>query len=494
MTAIVSRLRSRFSQLSIQRKLLAIVLATTFVALGLAVGLQTAFDYVAFRDRLSRDLTRLAESTALISEASLVFDDPAEATGILQTLRAQPQIVRAAIWRNGELFAHYGDPTKTLEEVRPDGTYADSDFLTVFRTIRRGDEVLGVLQVQSDWRDLSDRARASILAAVVTLSIALLVTVLLISRLQGLISRPILSLAKVANSVRKNRDYSVRATKESGDELAELVEGFNEMLAEIQLRDEEVTSARKEAEQANQRKSHFLANMSHELRTPLNAIVGYAELLTEDAAEEGRDKVVNDLARIRSAGTHLVALINDVLDLSKIEAGKLELTLESFKVLPLLKDVGSVLSPLLENNRNEFTLRAGDDLGTIYADARHLRQVLFNLLTNAAKFTKNGTVDLNAERVDDGASSLLRIRVTDTGIGMTEEELGKLFQAFTQAGPSTGRKYGGTGLGLSLSRALARLMGGDITVVSEKGVGSTFTLELPLRTTAVSHGERTFNI
>jgi signal transduction histidine kinase len=303
-----------------------------------------------------------------------------------------------------------------------------------------------------------------------------------------------LRLANVTNSVRKNRDYSIRATKESGDELAQLVEGFNEMLTEIQLRDEEVTSARKDAEQANQRKSHFLANMSHELRTPLNAVIGYAELLTEDAAKEGRDQVVTDLARIHSGGTHLLALINDVLDLSKIEAGKLELTLETFNILPLLDDVVSVFLPLLARNQNEFTVRTGEDLGTICADARHVRQVLFNLLSNAAKFTENGKVDLNAEHVDDGGRSLLRIRVTDTGIGMTEKEVGNLFQAFTQAGPSTARKYGGTGLGLALSRELARHMGGDITVVSEQGVGSSFTLDLPLRTAAVSRGERTFNI
>jgi signal transduction histidine kinase len=493
-TAIASRFSSVFRQLSIQRKLLAIVLATTFVALGLAVGLLSAFDYYSFQARMSRDLVRLAESTALISEASVVFDDATEAASILETLRAQPHVASATIWKDGELFARYGDSTETLEELRPDGPYSDNYFLTVFHTIRRDGKVLGVLQVQSDWGELRDRVRALILTGVATLLITLLVTALLTSRLQRFITGPILRLANVTNSVRKNRDYSIRATKESGDELAQLVEGFNEMLTEIQLRDEEVTSARKDAEQANQRKSHFLANMSHELRTPLNAVIGYAELLTEDAAKEGRDQVVTDLARIHSGGTHLLALINDVLDLSKIEAGKLELTLETFNILPLLDDVVSVFLPLLARNQNEFTVRTGEDLGTICADARHVRQVLFNLLSNAAKFTENGKVDLNAEHVDDGGRSLLRIRVTDTGIGMTEKEVGNLFQAFTQAGPSTARKYGGTGLGLALSRELARHMGGDITVVSEQGVGSRFTLDLPLRTAAVSRGETTFNI
>lgn len=490
MRAIAEGFSSVFNQLSIRRKLLVIVLATTFVALGLAVGLLSAFDYVSFQTRMSRDLVRLAESTALISEASVVFDDRTEATAILETLSAQPQVVRATIWARGEVLAHYGELIDGPGAIRPDGPYFDGDFLTVYHTIRRDGEVLGVLRIQSDWGDLRDRVRALTLAGLGTLMVTLLVTFLLTSRLQRYISGPILRLAGVTNSVRVNRDYSVRATKESDDELAQLVDGLNEMLAEIQVRDEEVTSARKDAEQANQRKSHFLANVSHELRTPLNAIVGYAELLSEDAAEEGRVQVVADLNRIHSAGMHLLSMISDLLDLSKIEAGKLDLTLEAFRVSPLLEEVVSVCSPLLLKNQNEFTVGPAADLGTIYADARFVRQILFNLLSNAAKFTKNGTVALNAERMEDGARSCLRVSVTDTGIGMSENELGELFQAFTQVGESSSGKYGGTGLGLALSRELARRMGGDISVESEPGAGSTFTLVLPLRSAEPNLGER----
>lgn len=479
-----------FDQLSIRRKLLAIVSATTFVALGLAVGLLSVFDYVSFQTRMSRDLVRLAESTALISEASVVFDDRIEAASILETLSAQPHVVRAMIWAGGEVFARYGDPIEGPGEIRPDGPYDDGDFLTVYHTIRRDGEVLGVLQVQSDWRDLRDRVRALTLAGLGTLLVTLLVAMLLTTRLQRYISGPILRLAGVTNAVRVKRDYSVRATKESGDELAQLVEGLNEMLAEIQIRDEELTSAREIAEQANQRKSRFLANVSHELRTPLHAIVGYAELLSEDAAKEGQDEVVADLERIHSAGMHLLTLINDLLDLSRIEAGRLDLTLETFRVSPLLEEVVSICSPLLAKNENEFTVGPGADLGTIYADTRCVRQILFNLLSNAAKFTKNGTVALNAERIEDGLSSCLRVSVTDTGIGMSEKELGELFQNFTQVGEAASGKYGGTGLGLALSRELARLLGGDISVESEPGAGSTFMLVLPLRTAEANPGER----
>ena len=341
-------------------------------------------------------------------------------------------------------------------------------------------DVLGVLAIQSDLVELNERLRRFGQFVVVILLGALVLTVLVTSQLQRVISGPILNLASVANSVREERDYSLRATKETSDELGQLVDGFNEMLAEIQIRDAEVTVAKEEAEQANQTKSQFLANMSHELRTPLNAIIGYSEMLTEDALDDGREETVRDLERIRSAGKHLLTLINDVLDLSKIEAGKLALVLEDFEVAPMLEDVVSTVSPLVDKNQNELVVRQDGNLGMIRADITRVRQILFNLLSNASKFTEQGTVSLDAQRVGDASPAYVSLQVTDTGIGMTEEQVDNLFQAFTQADASTSRKYGGTGLGLVISRRLARAMGGDVRVESESGGGSTFTLDLPV--------------
>ncbi|MDH4207903.1 MAG: response regulator, partial [Anaerolineae bacterium] len=237
--------------------------------------------------------------------------------------------------------------------------------------------------------------------------------------------------------------------------------------------------AREAAEAASRAKSTFLANMSHELRTPLNAIIGYSEMLAEDFQDEGLEDFVPDLQKIRAAGRHLLSLINDVLDLSKIEAGKMELYLETFEVSRLVDDVVSTAQPLLEKNANTLGVRCADDLGTMHADLTKVRQSLFNLLSNAGKFTEQGTITLDVARETVDGADWVTFRVSDTGIGMTPEQVEKLFQAFSQAEASTARKYGGTGLGLAITRRFCQMMGGDITLESELGVGSTFTIRLP---------------
>jgi GAF domain-containing protein/DNA-binding response OmpR family regulator/anti-sigma regulatory factor (Ser/Thr protein kinase) len=234
-----------------------------------------------------------------------------------------------------------------------------------------------------------------------------------------------------------------------------------------------------EAEVASRHKSEFLANMSHELRTPLNAIIGYSEMLEEEAEEQGAEAFVPDLKKIHGAGKHLLELINAVLDLSKIEAGKMELYLESFTVPDMVRDITAVIRPLAEKNGNRVDVRCDERVGTMRADLTKVRQALFNLLSNACKFTERGTVTLAVEREPGDGGDWLRFVVSDTGIGMTPGQMNKLFQEFTQADVATGRKYGGTGLGLALSRRLCRMMGGEITVESEPGRGSAFTVRLP---------------
>jgi signal transduction histidine kinase/ActR/RegA family two-component response regulator len=307
----------------------------------------------------------------------------------------------------------------------------------------------------------------AILATLLTLATAAAVTLLVhhVARIMaGYLDR--------AEAARVEALEESRRAREHADQLKCLEAARMQAL-------EEMRRARDAAEEHNRAKSQFLANMSHELRTPLTAVIGYTEILLEEARDSGQEDFLPDLEQIHMQSKHLLTLINDVLDMSKIEAGKLQLFPETFEVAAVVRDVATTVQPLVNRNGNTLVVESPDSLGRIHADVTRLRQSLLNLLSNAAKFTDKGTISLTVKRDTEEGSDWVTFRVADTGIGMTPEQLGRLFQPFSQAEASTARNYGGTGLGLAITRRLCQMMGGAIAVESTKGQGSAFTFHLP---------------
>jgi adenylate cyclase len=303
---------------------------------------------------------------------------------------------------------------------------------------------------------------------------------------EHLLLGPIDGLVDAIDHVRTTGNYDTAVRYQANDQFRHLIDSFNGMMLDLRASEAQIgqamralEDARDQSEQASVAKSQFLANMSHELRTPLNAIIGYTELLIEDLDDAGPQEAVDDLHKIRRSAHHLLTLINDILDLSKIEAGRMELDKHSFDIAALVEEVVSTLRPLAQQKQNRIVLQIEPGIGPMVSDSVKVQQLLLNLLSNACKFTSGGLISISLRSLTEGSKGTLQLTVSDTGIGMSEAHLARIFEPFTQADASTTRKFGGTGLGLAITKRFVELMGGDISVSSEPGVGTSFSVLLP---------------
>ncbi len=504
---------------TIREKLIMVIMSSCVASLAITGGAFVVWSFFSFRNATLQSLGVYAEMTAQNCKPLLLDGNTERASEILKAYQAKPTILHACLYdAQGEHFADYAANGVSHKDDYFDKNdhWKDHRHLTVVQKIQDNGQPLGTLVLCSNYSDVYENLTNNAAIIVMVVGFAGLMGYLLALRLQGLISRPLQTVVQITRRIAENKHYVQHVQKTSDDEVGELIDAFNEMLVAIQAeidhrcktqrelenhRDhlEEMVQERtaemyrinqqlevaaekanlmaKQADNANRTKSEFLANMSHEIRTPMNAIIGFSELLAEETLTEQQAFFNNT---ILNSSQNLLQLINDILDFSKIEAGKLKTEIVDVPTEPFLAELESFMRPMAIKKKVAFEILRCDRLPSVLkTDPVRMRQCLINLIGNAVKFTDAGHIFVNIQTETIKDKDFIRFDVEDTGIGIPKDKQEQIFNAFSQADNSTTRKYGGTGLGLTITRQLAKLLGGDLRLVSEPGKGSTFSLLIP---------------
>jgi len=488
---------SMFRHRSLKQKITALIVAASCVVLLLSCSIFVGSQVVTYKRITVKELNAIADIVARNVTAAMVFDDPVSAQETLSALSAKSGIVVARAYRSdGRLFAEYrrrGDGTEMVAGIPTPAAVAaqfpnlisdgyehrfDGGYIDLHAPVRLDGELIGAVYVRSDLKQMYDIVGAYMVLAGFVVMFLIIVAFLIANRLQQVISAPVLNLLGTMRQVSGSQDYSVRAEKFSDDELGQLTDGFNEMLARVQDHDRHLRQAWQEAEGASRAKTEFLANMSHELRTPLNAIIGFSEIIkTEMLGPLGTDRYRFYAQDIYESGQHLLEVINDILDLSKVEAGEFELHEEQANLDHLIEKALRLVRERAETVQLKLVVETEPRLPLLYVDQRLVKQSLINLLSNAVKFsTGPGEIVVRAGVASDGS---VMLSVTDEGIGMAEEDIPKVLQPFSQVESAFARSHEGTGLGLPLANSFIAAHGGRLEIRSALGQGTTVTLYFP---------------